>query len=32
MKKKKTEVGVEDLRKVYGIFADVKRSMEYLNE
>ena len=32
MKAKKTQVGVEDLRRVYGIFADVKRSIAYLNE
>lgn len=31
-KKKKSVVGVEELRKVYTLFADVKRSMEYLNE
>jgi RuvB-like protein 2 len=31
-KKKKSIVGVEELRKVYTMFADVKRSMEYLNE
>jgi RuvB-like protein 2 len=31
-KKKKTIVGVEELRRVYTIFADVKRSMEYLNQ
>ena len=31
-RKKKTIVGVEELRRVYTIFADVKRSMEYLNE
>lgn len=32
MKAKKTQVEVEDLRRVYGIFADVKRSIDYLNE
>lgn len=31
-KKKKQIVGVEELRRVYSMFADVKRSMEYLNE
>ena len=32
MKRKSNEVGVEDLRKVFSMFTDVKRSIEYLNE
>jgi DNA helicase TIP49 (TBP-interacting protein) len=31
-KRKRKVVGVEELRKVYTIFSDTKRSMDYLNE
>jgi len=32
IKRKATQVDVEDIRRVYSLFADVKRSIEYLNE
>jgi len=32
MKRKAQEVEVEDIRRVYSMFADVKRSIQYLNE
>ncbi len=32
LKKKRNEVQVEDLRKVFSMFSDVKRSIEYLNQ
>lgn len=32
IQRKSTVVGVEDIRRVYSMFVDVKRSIEYLNE
>ena len=32
IKRKSNQVDVEDIRRVYSLFADVKRSIEYLNE
>ena len=32
VKRKATEVEVEDIRRVYSMFADVKRSIQYLHE
>ena len=31
-KRKSNQVDVEDIRRVYSLFADVKRSIDYLNE
>lgn len=32
LKRKATEVDVEDIRRVYGLFIDVKRSTDFLKE